>query len=277
MSEVIVTLSSIPPRFGVIGQSLQALLDQSRPADRIILYIPNHYRRFPDWDGTLPDVPAGIEIRRVADDLGPATKVLPAAREFAGRDVDILFCDDDRAYDRDLIARFLRMRADHPQAALCLVGRHAETMAESDGQNRPTPRAVRRWRITDWRFQLHLLWLQLKAGRRDIPHPHRKVYKRSGYIDIFEGCGGVMVRPEFFDDTAFDIPAVLWTVDDVWLSGMVARAGVPIWLEANHADPPETDADTKSPLAFSVIEGADRDTANEMAVRYMQDTYGIWL
>jgi len=51
---------------------------------------------------------------------------------------------------------------------------------------------------------------------------------KSGYIDILEGWGGVVFRPEFFDDFAWQIPDILWTVDDVWLSGCLERQGIPI-------------------------------------------------
>ena len=78
-NKLIVSLSSIPPRFHKIGATLQALLGQSARIDRICLYIPEVYRRFPDWDGSLPEVPEGIEIHRTEADLGPATKVLAAA------------------------------------------------------------------------------------------------------------------------------------------------------------------------------------------------------
>lgn len=275
---LIISLSSIPPRFSQIGPTLQSLRAQKDPADRILLYIPRRYRRFPDWDGALPEVPEGVKIRRVDNDLGPATKVLCAAREYQGQDVDILFCDDDRFYPPDTVTRFTHLRTQHPDCAIALVGRQAETIGESSGRRDRQPRAVRRWRATDVEFQLRFLWSQIRAGRnwRRVAAPHRRVYKRSGYVDIFEGCGGVLVRPEFFDEMAYDIPPVLWTVDDVWLSGMIARKGVPIWLQANLMDPPETDADALSPLAFSVIEGADRGVANRMALKYMQDHFGIW-
>ena len=258
---------------------LDSVLAQNRPADRIILYIPTSYRRFPDWDGSLPEVPEGVEIHRTDQDLGPATKVLAAAREFAGQIVDLLFCDDDRDYPSNWTTRFLRARAKHPDCAIALIGRQAGTMAESSRNREWKPRALRRWRVTHIRFQLHFLWMQIRAGRnwRQVWPPHRKVYMRSGYIDIFEGCGGVMVRPEFFDKLAFDIPKVLWSVDDVWLSGMVTRLDVPIWLVANVRDPDETDANNYSALIDSVIDGADREAANRMAVEYMQQNFGIWL
>jgi len=70
---------------------------------------------------------------------------------------------------------------------------------------------------------------------------------------------------------------VLWTVDDVWLSGMLRVNGVGIWLRGNQFPPEETDARHQSPLVKSVVDGADRVTANRMAVEYFQENFGIWL
>ncbi len=74
---LIITLSAIPPRFAALGPTLRALLRQRHPADEIRLNIPERYRRFPEWDGTLPEVPEGVTILRCAQDYGPATKLLP--------------------------------------------------------------------------------------------------------------------------------------------------------------------------------------------------------
>ncbi len=91
-SPTIITLSSIPPRFGLLKPTLFSLLSQRLKAEEVRLYIPHKYRRFPDWDGRLPEVPAGITIVRCDEDLGPATKVLPAAQrpEGAGRGYSVL-------------------------------------------------------------------------------------------------------------------------------------------------------------------------------------------
>lgn len=94
---------------------------------------------------------------------------------------------------------------------------------------------------------------------------------------MFEGCSGVLVRPEFFDDAAFDIPDVAWRVDDVWLSGMLAKKSVPIWLVANRLTPENTDAQAQAPLAGEVIEGRGRGQINAAAVRHLQDIHGVWL
>ena len=275
---LIITLSSIPPRFPELGATLQCLLRQSAKADRILLHIPYRYRRFPEWDGVLPEVPDGVEIVRVEEDLGPATKILPAAKVFRDTDCDLLFCDDDRAYPPGWAARFLRNRRRHPDAVIAFRGMQVSTLVENDGPRVFRPRAIRRWRVTDLRFQAKYLWRQIRAGRnwRDVPEPNRLVYMTSGYIDLFEGCAGVLAKPAFFDDSFAEIPPVLWSVDDIWLSGMLTRKGVPIWLDCRVPTPPNTTAQAFDPLAGSVINGADRHAANQAAIRYMQKTYGIW-
>ena len=79
MSKLVVSLSSIPPRFAELAPTLNSLVNQSADIAGVYLYVPESYRRFPEWDGSLPDVPAGVEVRRCAEDWGPATKILGAA------------------------------------------------------------------------------------------------------------------------------------------------------------------------------------------------------
>lgn len=276
---LIISLTSVPTRFHKIGQTLQSLLNQRVKPDRIILWVPHSYRRFPDWDGTLPELLDGIEVCRTDADLGPATKILAAARAFRGQDVDILFCDDDRDYPPDWVGRFVKDRAAHPEAAIANLGIQAHMITDSTEPRKWQPRSERSWRITDVEFQLKFLWNQIKAGRRwrEVGEPRRRVFKKSGYVDIFEGCAGVMVKPDWFDDVAFDIPPVLWTVDDVWLSGMLARMDVPIWLHGNVHEVACTEAEVFDPLVTSVVDGVDRQSANRMAVEHMQKTFGVWL
>lgn len=271
---LVVTLSSIPPRFGKIGPVLESLAAQR--VDRVCLYVPHAYRRFPDWDGALPQVPDGIEIRRCAEDLGPATKVLPAAQEFAGQDVDILFADDDHIYAPGWAQRFLLAKAQRPGAVIAQGGWQAADFATSSAARDLQPRALRRWRSTDLEFQLRYLWQDLRQGRGQSGPP-RRTFKRSGYVDVFEGYAGVLVRPEMFDAEFYTIPPVLWGVDDVWLSGMLTLRGVPIWLEGGVYDPRQAEAERHAPLAKSVIDGADRRNANRLGVEHFQKTHGIWL
>ncbi|MEL7114153.1 MAG: glycosyltransferase family 2 protein [Pseudomonadota bacterium] len=275
---VIVTLSSIPPRFGKLEPTLNCLLAQTAQIDRILLYIPERYRRFPDWDGTLPEVPEGVEIRRVPEDIGPATKILFAAQEFRGQDVDLLLCDDDRRYKPHWAQAFLDARAAHPDAAIAIAGFEADRYGQSSMKDRPQPRAQRRSRMMDLRFQAQMVWEYLfpPVERKYLREPTRVLFRESGYVDCFEGFGGALVKPDFFDDSAFDIPDVVWAVDDVWLSGCLARKGVPIWALADQHDTQHTPAGVYDALHRATIQGADRDAANKACIAYFRDTFGVW-
>jgi len=59
---LIASLSTVPPRFGLLRPTLVSLLAQSRRPDRVLVTIPKRYRRFPDWDGRPPDLPDGVEL-----------------------------------------------------------------------------------------------------------------------------------------------------------------------------------------------------------------------
>lgn len=270
---LVITLSSIPPRYPKIGPVLESLVAQR--ADAVCLYIPRAYRRFPDWDGALPDVPGAVEIRRCDTDLGPATKVLPAAQDFAEQDVDLLIADDDHIYGPGWARSFLDLKPKHPGAVIAQGGWQADAYAESQSQRELQPRAVRRWRATDLEFQARYLWQRLSRGAA-LKAPPRRTFKRSGYVDVFEGYAGVLVRPEMFDPAFHEIPPVLWGVDDVWLSGMLTLRGYPIWLEGGILDPRQADAEREAPLALSVVDGADRRNANRLGVEHFQRHHGLW-
>ncbi|MDF1854439.1 MAG: glycosyltransferase [Pseudooceanicola sp.] len=274
----VISLSTVPPRFDKIGPTLDCLLRQTAKPDKIIVYIPKSYPRFPDYDGSLPQVPEGVEVHVCERDFGPATKVLPAVQEFKGQDVDILFCDDDALYPPNWAARFLKERAKRPNAAIASDGTEARDDAPATMERAHQPRALRLWRKTDPVYQTRRLlrWIKGRLTGKPQPVATRRSHLRSGYVDVVLGYGGVLVRPEFFDDDAFEIPHELRSVDDVWLSGMIGKNGVPIWLDAGHPFIPAGDADTAQPLHAAVHAGLNRGQANKACIEYMRATYGIW-
>lgn len=277
----VISLSSIPSRFAALGPVLEALVAQSARPDRVVLTIPHSYRRFPDYDGALPRVPAGVEILRSAQDFGPASKVLPlvqALKAHGAEVTDILFCDDDLIYEPDWAGRFLAARAQHPDAAICAHGIEMRELGLSHA-DAPAPRAEKLRSALDFRYRRRKLAAQLRQGKWTLERhekPSRQRFKRSGHIDVFEGYGGVLVQPRFFDATAYEIPDVLWAVDDFWLSGIVAKNGFAIWCEADATRFRYTPARHSDALNQSVIDGADRHTANVACAKYMRKSYGIW-
>ena len=263
----IVTLSTIPPRFDLLAPTLNSLLAQKLPVQQILLYIPQRYRRFPDWDGTLPEVPAGVTIRRCEHDLGPATKVLPATRDFADQDVDILFCDDDKLYDPGWHRRFKAARAAHPDACIVEAGDNLPDIAETSRPPDRLPRA-KRWtrKPLSYRIKRVLSLFTIKSP----------MYANSGYIDVLAGHAGVMVRPGWFDATAWDIPDIIWTVDDPWLSGHLERRGIPIWLIAEVRRMHCSGAGSVDALQDLVEQDHGRVKADIAAIDYMRRNYGLW-
>ena len=103
----IISLTSIPPRFSYLSETLNSLVNQTADIEDIILYIPRKYKRFEYDLDDLPQVPSEIKICITEQDFGPATKILPAAREYAEKDVAIIFCDDDKIYDPNWAGRLI--------------------------------------------------------------------------------------------------------------------------------------------------------------------------
>lgn len=285
VTRYIVSLSSIPPRFSGLSLTLESLLAQTVRPERVILYLNRQYTRFPDWDGTLPDVPEGVEIRMVDQDYGPATKILPALREFAGQDVEILFCDDDQIYQPYLAEAYLKARAKHPDACIGASGMQ-DYAPLNEGETRQfdyRPRMKRLWKKANVAFLLHLfgLYLLSKVTGKHYEDPVRRNVLRPGHADGFEGWMGVMVRPEFFPEEVFDIPDFARPVDDVWLSGHATRLGHAPWIIGGPLQPvlmPDTtDAhNNETALYRSEFGGVRRDQSNIDTVRHFQKTYGIW-
>ena len=275
----VISLSTIPPRFDTIGQTLRSLLAQSLRAEAVELCIPASYRRFPGWDGALPDVPEGITIRRVEQDLGPATKVLPSARAWRGTGVELLYVDDDHVFAPTWVARSLALRRAHPGAAVCAAGYRLEAYGGQPNPDLAAPQArpAKPFPL-QFGYQVRRLMAALD-GRRDGGALQQSWAKldRSGHVDIAAGFGGVALRPEFLDEAAWQIPPVIWAVDDIWLSGHLARKGIAIWADRSlNLARTCLQVSRAEALYHARIDGADRRAANLACIEHMRRTYGIW-
>lgn len=273
----LISLSSIPPRFDKLEPGLSSLLAQTAQVDEIRLVIPRRYRRFPDWDGSLPRVPKGIRITRTDEDLGPATKILPTAFDLAGHpEARILFCDDDHWYRSDWAEQLFSVSEARPDEAITgfsnSLSNYGLTVLPG---NLPGPRAVFRSRRWSPRSRLFLALHRLSLGlvRRDR---RWRPMARAGYAELFSGFSGLVVRPPFFDPEDAEIPDLAFPVDDIWLSGCLARKGIPIFAPAGILTPWRTDANDADPLYAAQFDGAGRAALDLGCIRYLQQTYGIW-
>ena len=218
---IIVTLTSIPPRFAQLPGVVAALQAQGV---RVMVALPRRYRRFP---GThmVPDLP-GAELLRPDADLGPVAKVIHAAQALRGQAVDLLYCDDDWAYAPGWVDAFRKARAAHPQAVLA---------GSSFGAER-----------------LHL------TGP-----------------PIVQGFAGVMIRPDWLDDAAMAPPPEAWAVDDIWLSGALARAGRRV-VEVPQARALASPLADPGGLQGATVDGKTRAEANRACALGLADRFGIW-
>lgn len=262
MADTIISLTTIPSRMGNIFPTLESLLRQTAAIKSVILWVPRKYRRPEFGDFQIPKFPAGIEIMRCDEDYGPATKVLPAARHFAGEKVNIIYCDDDEIYEPDWAETLIRNSELYPSDCIAIMG------------------LTTRW-VKDAAFRRSAKFRILNLLTLDL---YRRYYARKNYgarpgpgiVDLCQGFGGVLVRPDFFPPSAYDIPDIIWTVDDIWLSGQMQLNGVQIRRVSTTKKCIKSEVAKVSDLSRYIFNGFDRVDSDFLAVKYFQEKYGIW-
>ncbi|MCL4674743.1 MAG: hypothetical protein KJZ59_01630, partial [Pararhodobacter sp.] len=224
---LVVTLTTIPARAHRLRTTLRSLLDQSEPADRIVLCLPRTARRggapYPD-PATLA-LPAGVQVLRCTDE-GPATKLLPTLRAEPG--ATLVVVDDDVVYPRDFLAGLLAAHRADPGAALGLRG-----VRVAPGV--PFPALA------------HVMCSAIPA-----PVP----------VDILFGTWGYLLPPGVLDGAVQDFsgyPDAVRFVDDVWISGHLARRGVRRLVVPTRSFPVETPASAVQALTDGPNRSGDND------------------
>lgn len=271
---IIVTLTSIPPRYENLPRRFASIGCQSVRPDFVELYIPKTYRRFPGQRPSLPNIPDWVDVIEVDEDLGPATKILPATKKWRLHEVDLLLCDDDRSHDRRWISRFAEARRERPKDIICERAWNIDERYGIKREELDEPRA-RRDEHKGLKFVYKLV--KLLTFKKYHYHVPRKIYLNSGYGDVFEGFLGVLAPPLAFHDDVWNIPDIVWTVDDVWLSGMAKANGYNVWVNAK---PRPIYHDRKydkiAALKNYEVGGVCRDDAELVAINLLRSKYGIW-
>lgn len=198
-ADVVVSLTTIPSRMRAIYPTLRSLLDQTMPPSQIYLALPPYSRRerrgyqVPDRIRRQPRV----TVLETARDWGPATKLIPVLDHLAGKpDARVVIVDDDNVYPRTFIETLVRHGDALPGAALGLRGW-------------PVPRSLR------WAERRTIFGTMVTAPVR---------------TDVLEGCGGILVRPRYFDASLREPTEAALYADDVWISGHLARSRVPAYV-----------------------------------------------
>lgn len=101
--EIIISLTSHGKRIERIRETLDTLVNQHWRASRIILWLCERVENL--------NIPEGVEVR-YSEDYGPATKSIPALREFP--EAVIVTADDDVIYSRWWLFHLLVLHKLHP-------------------------------------------------------------------------------------------------------------------------------------------------------------------
>lgn len=264
MSELVVSLTTIPSRIPHLGQFLQSLKRQTLKPDRIELNVPAEYKRQDMGQAELNAIPSEFSVH-ICEDVGPATKLLPTLQRYRDTDTMIVYCDDDRIYSDNWLERLTYFSALNPDNAIseeCMPVRMVALAYRGTNKN--------------WAYRLKRV---LSLG---LYQPY--ALNRAMEPDVAEGFGGVLVKPAFFTDRVFDVPKECWAVDDIWISANLHLTGHPIFF---------TDRPTKfggvpleiegkdlgrgeDALTVSSIEGNARHALNFHAVKYCIKELGVW-
>lgn len=250
--KIIVSLSTIPDRIGLLGPTLASILDQTVLPDEICVNVPMLSRKgkeyqIPHW---LRDLKS-VTIYRVDEDEGPGTKLLPTLRrERANPSTRIIVIDDDNIYNSKTLEWLLETSQRHEKNGAKVAVTGYGVSLDEKGE---LPGILERGRT-------------MFTGERET--------------HLLQGFSGFLVTPAIFPEEAYDIksgPKEAISVDDVWFSGWLAVYGVKIIALAHtfRHMPLINYGDIRATPALA--HGENKNFVTDMKViRWFMETHGIW-
>ena len=213
--DVIVSLTTHPPRIKTLWIVLKMMLSQTYKPDRILLYLAEEQfpdRKLPEWAEFYRE--AGVEFIFCKEDLKPHKKYYYTMRD--NPEVIVVTVDDDLLYHADLLETLLNSYSRFPKA-ISTMHTYGITF-DGDGQVLP---------FSEWDSNC-----REKKGQ-----PFMNLLIMSG--------SGTLFPPHSLHSEVFNTNSIKETCllgDDLWLKVMSVLQGTPVVL-----------ADEKSPLVY--IEG----------------------
>jgi len=208
-AEMYVCLTTTPKRIAKIGPTLASLADQSVPPTGIFLYLPDRSKGGQPY--TVPDFVSQnplITIKTVREDVGPATKwFYTGADRSIGEQTPIIVLDDDQVYPKRLLEHYLKCRKEFPTAAITLLGwRVPSTMAHADRKFVSASR------------------VRLLGNDPVVRRPER--------VHCVQGASSFMISKSMieYDQSYFDRHEATLFADDILISGLLAKKGVPVMV-----------------------------------------------
>jgi len=249
---IIVSLTTIPPRFKYLDITINSILFQTIVPDKIIIHIPKIYNNYLNNYELPKFLDSRIIINNEVKDYGPATKLLglnnhELYNNMSDDDI-IIIVDDDRIYNENLIKNMLFFENKHKNKVLTIAGWDIEKITNNKYviNNKKQPRGIE--------------------------------FIKDGYIDILGGCCGFLINKKIcpFNNTEiFNLNKDddKYYVDDIWISGFLTLNNIDIYLVPNsiNADEKRHHNDYICPLADNT-----RNYKNTKCIDFFRDKYNIW-
>lgn len=189
--QIVVSLTSFPPRMKRIWMVLESLLRQTKKPDRIILWLAS--TQFSSIEDVEERVRAmekrGIEIR-FCEDLRPHKKYFYSMQEF--RNDIVILVDDDVFYFENMIEDLLTKHIEYPNCVVCI---RAHKITFKDGKIN---------KYSEWDFR-----------SKNISSPDHTLLATTG--------GGTLFPPKCLSEEVFNLQAIKElcpNADDIWLKCM---------------------------------------------------------
>ncbi len=197
---VVVSLTTLPSRIRDLGPTLESILAQRRPPERVYVNLPARARsgrEYPEisdlWWASDPRVTVN---RDVPEDHGSVMKLYPTLLRENDPDTNVVTLDDDVTLAPDTLGALLEAAAANPGAVVGGSG---------------------------WSFGAHFAVLYVRSPRRP-----RRVSLLEGHHVILYPRGAFAQAPhDLVDYRGAPLPAAR-RMDDVWIAGHLAARGVPL-------------------------------------------------
>lgn len=117
---------TIPPRYNQLAATLDSLLKQSEPPEKIFIYVPRTFVLFPVPDfhakalkTLLQPYGEKVDLRQGGEDFGPNNKLIAAAliwEKLNDENAWMMICDDDISYHPEVLAGYRRALQEKPES-----------------------------------------------------------------------------------------------------------------------------------------------------------------
>ena len=235
-ADLVVSLTSYPPRFDLLRPTLHRLLSQTVRPDKVMLWVAEaDYPRLPSSIAALEK--AGLTIGKTQD-YGPHKKYYDTRRLFP--DAFIVTVDDDVSYRPTMLAELI---AAYDPSRPAVVAHRAR-------------RIVRRGDFVTPYWEWPLVETGGETGDHILP----------------TGVGGVLYPPGSLPDATLDVEAIMRlcpSADDMWLLWMSRRAGYTAKMVAKPVAPREWNG-----AQDAALWNGENQTKHDIVIRALWNTYG---